>query len=173
MENQKLSDVLGHGVTTESLQQFADYTARLYYFMARKMVEKLGPEEGKQAIEEAIVEFGRFRGEKVREKVQAAGLPLTMENEYKYHDLPIGTTIWEAFSRFEDGKKVSEITRCPFGNMWKSMNADELGILYCAIDYAIWEGYNPEIKYERHKCIFEGDPTCVMSYLEPDSAKSE
>ena len=167
MENQKLSETLDHKVTTESLQQFADFSARLYYFMARKMVEKLGPEAGSEAIKEAVVEFGRFRGEKVREKVLAAGLPLTMENEYKYHDLPIGTTIWEAVSRKEDDRKVSEIIRCPFGQMWKSMDADELGLLYCAVDYAIWEGYNPAIRYERHECIFEGNKTCVMSYQEP------
>ena len=167
MENQKLSETLGHKPTTESLQQFADFSARLYYFMARKMIEKLGPEAGPKAVEEAIVDFGRFRGEKVREKVLAAGLPPTMENEYKFHDLPIGSTIWDAVSRKEGDRKVSEIIHCPFGQMWKSMGADEIGLLYCAVDYAIWEGYNTDIKYERHECIFEGAKTCVMSYLEP------
>jgi len=168
MENQKLSETLGHGITTEGLQQFADYAARLYYFMARKMVEKLGAEAGHEAIKEAVVEFGRFRGEKVREKVLAAGLPLTMDNEYKFHDLPIGTTIWDAVSRKEGDRKVTEIFLCPFGQMWKNMGSDDIGILYCAVDYAIWEGYNPDIKYERHECIFEGDKTCIMSYKEPD-----
>ena len=171
MENQKLSETLGHKGETESLQQFADFSARLYYFMARKMLEKLGPEAGKEAVKEAIVEFGRFRGEKVREKVLAAGLPLTMENEYKYHDLPIGSTIWDAVSREDGGRKISEIIHCPFGQMWKSMGADELGLLYCAVDYAIWEGYNPDIHYERYDCIFEDDKTCVMSYKEPESLK--
>ena len=105
----------------------------------------------------------------MREKVLAAGLALTMENEYKFHDLPIGTTLWDAVSRQEGGRRVSEVFHCPFGQMWKNMGADDLGILYCAVDYAIWEGYNQDIKYERHECIFEGDKTCVMSYKEPKS----
>lgn len=166
-EEKNLSEILGHQPSVEALQQFADFTARLYYFMAKKLIEKLGKEEGLKAAGEAVREFGRYRGELVREKVEAAGLPLTMENEYKFHDLPIGTTIWHAVSREEDGNHVSEIIKCPFGRMWKAMDADEIGLRYCDIDYAIWEGYNPDIKYSRSKCIFEGDETCVMHYEEP------
>ncbi|HAE41627.1 MAG TPA: hypothetical protein DCG34_01745 [Clostridiales bacterium] len=166
MENEKLSDILGHDISIESLQQVVDFSAKLYYFMAKKMIEKLGKEEGSKAVEEAIIELGRYRGEKVREKVLTAGLDLTMQNEYKFHDLPIGTKLWNAVSKKEGGTQVSEIFHCPFGKVWKDMDAEEIGLLYCAIDYAIWEGYNPDIKFERKKCIFEGDTTCVMTYQE-------
>ncbi len=163
-----LTDMLDGAPSVEALQQFADYTARMFYFMAKKMCDKLGEEAGLEAAREAIAELGRYRGQLVREKVLAAGLPLTMENEYKFHDLPIGSSIWTAYSRHEDGKKVSEITVCPFGQMWKKMGADKIGLCYCEIDYAIWEGYNPDIKYGRSHCIFEGDETCIMSYEEPE-----
>lgn len=167
MEEKKLSDVLGHTPGEESLKQFAVFSARMFYFMARKMLEKLGPEEGAEAVKEAVVEFGRFRGAEVAGKVKAAGLPLTMENEYKFHDLPIGTKIWDAASWEEDGRHVSDVRHCPFAAVWQEMGAPEIGRLYCPIDYAIWEGYNPGITYTLRTCVFNGDKSCVMSYDEP------
>lgn len=99
------------------------------------MIDKLGEEEGLNAAKEAIREFGHFRGALVRKKVEEAGLPLTMENEYKFHDLPIGTNIWNAVSSEKDGKRVSEIITCPFGQVWKSMGVEEIGLTYCDIEY--------------------------------------
>lgn len=163
-EEKNLGDTLGSTPTVEGLQQFAEFSAYMFYFLANKMLEKLGTEAGSEAVKEAITEFGRFRGEKVREKVLAAGLEPTMDNEYMFHDLPIGSAIWDASSRMDGDVKVSEIRRCPFGNVWKEMKADHIGKLYCPIDYAIWEGYNPDIRYSCDRCIFDGDPTCVMSY---------
>ena len=115
MSNGKdLSDILEAKGTDEAVQQFADYTARMFYFMAKKLIEKLGEEEGLKAASEAIREFGRYRGELVREKVLAAGLPLTMENEYKFHDLPIGSKAWTCISSVEGNRHISNITVCPF-----------------------------------------------------------
>lgn len=160
----KLTDELGHEVNLESLQQMADFTSHLYIFLVKKMVANWG-DEGRQAVSEAIREFGRFRGKKIREKVDAAGLEPNMENEYKFHDLPIGTKIWEAEKVDSRGDaNITRVTRCPFGQVWKALGEEELGRLYCDMDIAIWEGYNKDITYQLNKCIFSGCDYCEHQY---------
>ncbi|MDR2136806.1 MAG: L-2-amino-thiazoline-4-carboxylic acid hydrolase [Synergistaceae bacterium] len=165
-----LGESLGHAADEGALQQFADFSAALYYFMAKTMIDRFG-EEGREAVKEAVHAFGVYRGRRVRRRVLQAGEKPLMENEYKHHDLPIGTKIWEAESEHEGGRQTTKVLKCPFGRMWQAMekkeaceSATEIGRLYCDVDYAIWEGYNGRIGFELQKCIFEGDEYCQMSY---------
>jgi hypothetical protein len=145
------------------VEQFAEFSAYLYYFMAKKIIEKFG-NEGKEAIREAINDFGLFRGKRVREKVIKAGLEPTMENEYLFHDLPIGSKAWVAESRKEGNKHITHVLKCPFGQIWKQLGEEKIGLLYCDIDYSIWKGYQPKIKFRLNKNILKGDPYCEMIY---------
>ena len=165
-----LGESLGHTADERALQQFADFSAALYYFMAKTMIYRFG-KEGHEAVKEAVHAFGVYRGGRVREKIfQAVEKPL-MENEYKHHDLPIGTKIWEAEAEHNGDGQITKVLKCPFGRMWQRMEKEEgcesatkVGRLYCDVDYAIWEGYNDRIGFELQKCIFEGDEYCQMSY---------
>ncbi|MEW5919859.1 MAG: L-2-amino-thiazoline-4-carboxylic acid hydrolase [Bacillota bacterium] len=143
--------------------QLTEYAARLFYHLAGTVVERFG-EEGAQAVRDAIHAFGVERGRRVRHKVEEAGLAVTQENEYKYHDLPIGSSAWQGETRQENNCHITHVTRCPFGNTWKELGANEIGLLYCDIDYAIWEGYQPQIEFQLTKNILKGDPYCEMIY---------
>ena len=165
----KLGEKLGHAADQEALQQFADFSATLYYFMAKTVIDRFG-DEGREAVKEAVRDFGRHRGRGVRERVLQAGEKPLMENEYKYHDLPIGTAIWEAESERQGQTQVTKVLKCPFGRLWQAMEkeghegAEKIGRLYCDVDYAIWQGYNDRIGFELERCVFDGASHCRMRY---------
>ena len=63
-------------------------TALLHYFFSKTIISRLGEEEGKKLISEAIWAYGNYCGTSVRKKVEELGLPLTEENFDKVPDLP-------------------------------------------------------------------------------------
>ena len=60
----------------------------LYHYMARAIVDRLGEEEGRRLIKDAVWKYGVHCGKTVKEGVEKMGLPLTKENFRKVPDLP-------------------------------------------------------------------------------------
>jgi len=121
-----------------------------YYHFAKTLVEELGEEEGKKFILKAVRSYGHERGFKIKEEVQKRGLELTVENFKKFSDLPpLG---WD----FEAGKMVY----CSYTQPWIEKGAVDLGNLYCEVDIALYEAYNPTIKVERLKSVLKGHECC-------------
>ena len=55
--------------------RWAKLFAKLYYCMAKEMIDALGPEEGKKAVAAAIDKFGRARAASMKEEAAERGLP--------------------------------------------------------------------------------------------------
>lgn len=134
----------------QQVRNMAKLFALLYYHFAKVSVEKLGDEEGKKLIAEAIRRFGAERGREVRERVEAKGLELTPENFKRFSDLP--SLGWE--------RDETEITYCPYAEVWKEKEAEELGILYCEVDVHKYESFNPRIEVKRLKSVLKGQDCC-------------
>jgi GTP cyclohydrolase II len=59
------------------------------------------------------------------------------------------------------------VTRCQYAEMYKDLGISELGcLLSCNRDYALIEGFNPEIELVRTQTIMEGAPFCDFRYSE-------
>lgn len=142
--------------------EMAKLMAMLYYFMAKEVVDSDGEEKGREIIRRAIWNFGRYRGTKIRENVDAKGLPADLENLVKYYDLPVSKVA-------ESDVKVTpsdyeEVTRhCTFADVWTALGAGSLGPLYCEQDFALAEGFNKEIKCSRASNMMEpGSSVCEL-----------
>ena len=58
-----------------------------------------------------------------------------------------------------------DITRCTFAEMYKQHGLEEFGyLLSCGRDYALFEGFNPDIKFTRTQTIMEGADTCDFCF---------
>jgi predicted ArsR family transcriptional regulator len=146
------------------LQGLARLAAMIYHYFAAEAVETLGEKQGPEMIARAIRKMGEERGRRIRARVDAAGLAPTLENMTQFYDLPIGQA-WEAvYEKVGEGHHVERITHCPFADLWREIQAEELAIHYCDIDMAIITGYNPHIKIQRHKSLLKGDGCCVYEY---------
>lgn len=150
-----------------SVQSMARFTALLYYHLTKSMVTHFGEEAAVPVISEAIRNFGLERGSIIREKADAAGYPPTIHNLDLFYDMPIAAG-WNphkvATSRTDTDSnpdfKHSRTEKCTFAELWKEKNWTKIGHLYCAVDNAIREAYNPEIDYQPQLNILLGDPCC-------------
>ncbi len=144
------------------VRQMAKLQALLYYLFAKKLVARYG-DEGRELVREVIWEFGRVRGESVRERVQALGLPLTPNNYGKAPDLPsIG---WQRETVVSNaGQHHTRITYCPFAEMWKELGSEakELGRIFCEVDPAKYQAFNPDLAFTRPESMLEGGACCDM-----------
>jgi hypothetical protein len=129
--------------------------AQLYIAFARTLVEELGREKGKSLIREAIFRYGQEIGKKIRERVEAEGQPLTMENFRKFSDLP--SLAFSPHSFDTEGGRVARIDHCVLASVWKELGEEELGRLYCYMDQAKMEAYNPDFEYIHLKNCLDSD----------------
>lgn len=62
--------------------------------------------------------------------------------------------------------KVSiNVTRCKYAEMYREHGLEEFGfLLSCARDFALMEGFNPDIRFARTQTIMEGAPFCDFRF---------
>ena len=57
------------------------------------------------------------------------------------------------------------VTRCRYAEMYRALGIPELGaVLSCGRDYALGDGFNPDLKLTRTQTIMEGAPFCDFRY---------
>ena len=57
------------------------------------------------------------------------------------------------------------VTRCRYAELYESLGLRELGTSFsCARDFALIEGFNPDVKLTRKQTIMEGAPYCDFRY---------
>lgn len=135
--------------------------ALLYYFMSKKIIEKVGEEEGKVLIKEAIWDYGTYCGKAVAEGVLALGLPLTEENFRKVPDLP--SRGWRSKTvTLPDGQKQNQLTLCPLAVTWMQLGFEDVGRIYCFVDQSKTEGYNPALECIHAHNVLDGDAFCEI-----------
>ncbi len=136
-------------------------TALLHYFFSKTIISRLGEEEGKKLISEAIWAYGNYCGASVRKKVEEMGLPLTEENYDKVPDLPEYGWDTEVIT-LKDGEVRPIASYCPIAASIKELGSDaeKIGRLYCYVDQAKYHAYNPDIEFVHTKNILDGDPYC-------------
>jgi hypothetical protein len=134
----------------QQVRQMGILMGQLYLHFAKTLISELGAEEGKRLILKAVTNYGAERGRTTRQVVEDAGLKPTLENYYRFSDLPqFG---WDAN---EEGT-----TYCCYAEPWLKRGEEELGRLYCEVDIAKIKAYNPNIRIRRMKSLLDGDSHC-------------
>jgi hypothetical protein len=148
----------------EARKAVRDMTRRvglLHMAYARTLVDELGEERGKELIEKAIWAYGTLIGERTRRSVEARGLEPTVENFSKGSDLsPIGFD--HATTVVEGEERVQSLT-CAMAEIWQEYGENELGGLYCLVDPAKMQTYNPHWTWVHTKKIPDGDEFCELA----------
>jgi hypothetical protein len=162
-------EVLGPALA-ERAEKGQDYIAaplamqgKLFGFIAKEIIERFG-EEGKEAVIEAVKEFGKERGRRMAEFVESEGREPSFASFLVCSDLD--TSYHEMVPHIEEGAVRVEITYCPFAEACKEWGVEEYGKLFCRnIDGAIMQGYNPE-RYETicEQNLTEGAEACIIVY---------
>lgn len=142
------------------IRQACFHFADLYYHFSRVLVEELGPERGKLLIEKAVRHRAIERGEKLRERAIAMGVPLNMEGWSRVTDIPF--TGWD--------KSFGRLT-CPYAAAWlprldKEPWFQEIAQLYCDVnDTQVTESFTGDTSQRITKNVLCGDETCEREYF--------
>jgi hypothetical protein len=155
----------------EQVKLMARRTALLYHAFASSLIEELGEEQGVRLIEKSIRSYGHACGQAIKDGILAKGLPLTPENFNLVRDLPdFG---WEMSTVVDQQGEQSVITYCPLAAVWIQMGeaGRKLGRLYCFVDQAKQEAYNPEYQFLHLKNVLDGDPYCMFALRSSSDTK--
>jgi len=130
----------------------------LHLAFARTLRDAFGEEQAKELIRKAIWAYGTQVGNETRARVEAQGLEPTPEN-FKYgSDLsPIGFK--KATIQVGD-EKASHAVGCEIAKVWIEAGEQALGGLYCLVDPAKMQAYNPGYTMVHLKREPEGDDCC-------------
>lgn len=146
--------------------------AQLFATVAKHVIRRLGPEEGEKLLKGAIEEFGRERGKRIAETVRKKGRPLSLRNWILYTD--ISPENFGARPAFPDGDLEASVGNCTFIEAAKQWGLADYAKIYCKYaDYAILDGYNPEVTLVLKDRHTTGSDRCVFRYImKEDNKKS-
>jgi hypothetical protein len=144
----------------QQLKNMITRTALLHYAFTQTLIEELGEEKGKALALKAIKRYGGFVGQKARKRAEEKGLPCTRENFQD--DLP--SLGWHNRERVVlDGESRSRVHTCYLADTWKDLGSPEIGRLYCFVDQAKYETYNPDLECVHTQNVLDGDAFCELA----------
>jgi predicted ArsR family transcriptional regulator len=133
------------------------------------LLEALAQEFGR----ERVLEIARQTIIRVAQE-QGAQLAQSMGD----NDLPHFTNSLEAWKK-DDAMHIEvleqnerrfafNVTRCRYAEMYRLLGIPELGaLLSCSRDWALIQGFNPDVHLERTQTIMEGASFCDFRYTKP------
>ncbi|NLD44252.1 MAG: L-2-amino-thiazoline-4-carboxylic acid hydrolase [Chloroflexi bacterium] len=154
----------------EAGRSMARRLALLHMAYARTLVDALGDEAGQALIRRAIAAYGAHVGERVRRSVEALGLEPTPANYAAGDDVP--PSLFPSRSVEVDGEARSRSGACPLCAIWREYGEEALGGLYCGVDPAKMEAYNPAWTMVHTRRQPLGDPYCEFA-IRPTGAQDE
>ncbi|MEA4960567.1 L-2-amino-thiazoline-4-carboxylic acid hydrolase [Lutispora sp.] len=132
----------------------AKLMAKLYYYMAKEMIDRLGKEEGSKAIKAAVTAFGNDRVASMKEEAAERGIEKidSVLDYFKVRDMPSDGWI--------NTMEPPTCQYCPLHDIWNDFGelGNYVGSLYCDVDYILFEGFG--FKLSRENCLTTGDKYC-------------
>lgn len=132
--------------------------ALLHAALAQTLISELGPEEGRRLVEAVIDRYGEWIGQAARDRAQAQGLDLSLDNWQE--DLPEMGFDLEVVGR---SPLRARIKGCVLARVWQEMGLEDLGQLYCMVDQAKYRAFNPNLtcRHEVHT-LRDKSPFCEL-----------
>lgn len=132
----------------------AKLMAKLYYYMGKEMIDRLGKERGTEAIRAAVRAFGEDRVASMHEEAAERGITeiKTIPDYFQVRDMPS-----EGWVNTMDPPTS---TYCPLHDIWNDFGelGNYIGSLYCEVDFILFGGFGFELT--RKNCLTTGDDHC-------------
>jgi hypothetical protein len=160
MTSNRNDEMIPATAAREAVRAMTRRTALLHMCYARTLVQELGEERGRELIRQAIWEYGTKVGEQTRERVEGLGLEPTPENFRQGSDLPsIG---FDSQRVTVEGEERNQVFGCVLAEVWQKYGEEELGGLYCLVDPAKMQAYDPDWTMVHTKRVPAGEEICEI-----------
>jgi len=75
-----------------------------------------------------------------------------------------GSHEWEKIQDTDD-QQAYRFTRCMWAEIFRALDAGDIGIWFCEADGPVAAAFNPRIRFRRTKTLMEGDDCCDHVYF--------
>ena len=130
------------------------------------LIEALGDTFGRDAVLEVvqatIVRIAREQGEELSKQMGGKSLKHFKDSlQFWTKDKALEVDVIE-----ESAEVLSfNVTRCRYAELYESLGIREIGAIFsCTRDFALIEGFNPNVSLQRTRTIMEGAQYCDFRY---------
>lgn len=152
--------------TEDVTQAITRLDASMYSFLASEIADTLGVDRADPLLRDAVIGFGRYRGNDMRREVERRVLPLDVRRLLDYWDLPGLEESWEMQHRDRsphyDGY---DLPGCPFHDYFRHLCPQQLSVLMCEeVHVAVAKEFNPSIDVWYPALLTRGQSRCVFRF---------
>src|SRR5262245_5869162 len=145
-----------------TLLERREIEARIVGPIVRAFAQDVGQERALEIVRGVIAELARESGAELARRVGEASLAAFAGC----------LDMWKAGGALEleileqnDERLSFNVTRCRYSEMYRALGLADLGSsLSCQRDFALVEGFNPEIALTRTQTIMQGAPYCDFRF---------
>ena len=136
--------------------------ARILIPVINAMGDAFGRDEVLAIVRDTIVKIAREQGAALSQQMGGCSLKNFVDSlAYWTRDKALEIDVIE-----ESDEVLSfNVTRCRYAELYESLGIREIGTSFsCTRDFALIEGFNPDISLKRTQTIMEGAPHCDFRY---------
>lgn len=144
------------------LLQQREIEARIVGPLVRAFADEVGRERAVAIVAEVVRGLARESGAELARALGEASLEAFARSLDRWREG--GALELDIFEQ-SPGRLSFNVTRCRYAEMYRALGLADLGgSLSCQRDFALAQGFNPEMQLERTQTIMEGAPFCDFRF---------
>jgi len=145
--------------------------ARILAPVIAAFAEEFGRERVLDTVKRVIARIARDQGRALADRMGGNTLAHLVKSQANWLK---GESLAIEVRHLDDTAYNYDVTRCRYAEMYQALGMPELGaILSCGRDFALGDGFNPDLTLTRTETIMDGAPRCDFRYRLKPSARSE
>ena len=156
-----------------SLLAQREVEAKIVGPLVRGFIAELGPEKALEVVRNVVSGLARDRGAELARAMGEASLEAFAADIDRWRE---GGALEIEFLERSPDRLDFNVTRCRYAEMYRVLGLADLGgSLSCQRDFALVQGFNPEIHLTRTQTLMEGATHCDFRFraseVEDDQSK--
>ncbi|OJW17771.1 MAG: hypothetical protein BGO49_26585 [Planctomycetales bacterium 71-10] len=144
------------------LLQRREIEARIVGPLVRAFADAFGREETVEVLRGVIVDLARQGGEDLARSLGESSLEAFAATLGRWQE---GGALEIDLLERSPERLSFNVVRCRYAEMYRRLGLEDLGsTLSCARDFALAEGFSPEIELERTQTLMQGAPFCDFRF---------
>jgi len=136
--------------------------ARIVAPLLEAFAAEIGNERALEIVQTVILQIARQQGEQLAQQMGGCSLVHFAAAQEAWKK---GDAMDVEMLEQDEYRLAFNVTRCGYADMYRQLGITGLGrALSCGRDFALIEGFNPEIRLTRTQTIMEGATCCDFRY---------
>ena len=147
---------------TLSLLQRREIEARIVGPLVRGFIDAFGRDEAMEVLRRIIVDLARQGGAELARSLGESSLEAFAATLDRWRE---GGALEIDLLEQSPDRLSFNVVHCRYAEMYRRLGLEDLGsTLSCQRDFALAEGFSPDIELERTQTIMEGAPFCDFRF---------